>query len=229
MRFRFLLALGATLLLTACGADITPPTTFARLRVVHALASAPVVDVALDGTVIAAGVAFPASTSFGIIDGGAHTVSLVEPTTGRTIVSSTQEIATNTAFTLIALGDSAAPRFVTVADTFVAPAAGTGAVRFINASTTAGSVDVFLFGIADDDFQPTSPAFTNVGLGGTSPFLLVAAGAVVMGLTSSGTLQTQLVTDPVTLQVGELRTVVGVDAPIGRTPLGFLVLDDRRF
>ena len=108
------------------------------------------------------------------------------------------------------------------------PPAGTFRVRAVHAapSAPAGGVDVYVTD-PDADITLTSPNASDITFGQVLPYVESAVGTFQIRVTATGSKDVLIDTGPLTLDDGQVRTVVAVDAVGGGQPLNFLVLDDR--
>ena len=148
MRFRLatLLLSGSALVLAACDDDDddgpTQPTQTAQIRVVNASGAS--VDV-LSGTtsVTTALAANTGSTSCFTVPAGSSTTLAFRAAGGTTnLATVTQTLTANQRYTLVLTGTGATSTATLLADATTDPTTGNNAIRFVNATATAGDVHV---------------------------------------------------------------------------------------
>lgn len=176
-----LAALGLPLLLLGgCGSrddteDGTTATT-GQLRVVNALASGAAVDVHVDSSRVATGVAAGTASPTLTLAGGSHTVSIsIGNGLERNPLSLT--VASGSATTLVAWSSAADTiAYQALDDQPAAPPAGRTRLQVFDAARAAGSLDVHLSGTS----APLGEA-TRLATG------LIAGGTLTSGLVDAGT------------------------------------------
>jgi Domain of unknown function (DUF4397) len=185
------------------------------------------VDMQIDGRTVLTNIGFGAGASYQGTSSGNHTFEIFQTGTttnpffdgtltlssgDNTLVSS--NVFSNTAFTITVF-----------ADNNTLPASGGVKLRIINASSTVGSVDVYVF-------QPPAtiqgdPTIAGVQYKTASSYLPIAAGNYEVTMTQAGTLNPiQGLDDTYSLTAGQIRTLVILDSPSGGGPYRQLVLND---
>ena len=175
------LALGATLALVACDDDddIVSPQQTARVRVVNLNPNASSVGLFANGSAIGSNVAFgtAGATCVDVPIGQALTFRTAGSTSNLTSVQTTS-LTANQNYTIVLYGNNTTPQSAVLSDNGVtAPTAGNAAIRFFNASGTAGDIYV------------TSP---NGTLPGTANAANLAAGQATTTFGSYPTANTQI-------------------------------------
>lgn len=223
-----------TLLVADGDASVTVPdaNSGSDIRVAHASADAPNVDVTLDNAASAAvtNLAFKNATAYVNIAAGDHLVD-VAAAGGATVlndVAVTTELAGQySVYAVGAVGDSSLTLQVLPETTrAIATAA---QLQIVHASPSAGEVDIYLTETAD--ISDATPAFAGVAF---DPAALVSTGTfqVTPGdyyvtVTAAGT-DTAAIgpVGPITLEAGGIYTAVAVDADGGGLPPQLMLLDD---
>jgi hypothetical protein len=142
----------AALLLVGCDNDneVTLPGSAApgaKVRVIHASADAPNVNVIADGANIATDLAFKQATAFQDVAAGPVSVRVdgILPSGTVTVIGPVDlTLAASTAYSIVAIGDVSAIRPLVISDTAVPPSAGNVRARVVHAAPDAPAVDVYL-------------------------------------------------------------------------------------
>lgn len=221
------LALAALLAgaVTACGDDTTAPAATAELRVVHASADAPSVDVLVDGTAALSNVPFTAFSEYLSVPAGTRRLQVRASGTNTIVIDAGAPLAPGRQYTVVALNEVAMIEPLVLTDDNSAPAAGSVKVRLVHASPVAGAVDIYVTG-PNADLSMAAPTLAGVPFKGVSDYLEVPAGTYQIRVVPAGTKTVALDSGPVTLTAGQIRTVIAVDAPGGGAPVGAIVLPD---
>jgi hypothetical protein len=99
-------------------------------------------------------------------------------------------------------------------------------LRFVDASPTAGAVDVYIT-IPTADLTAVAPSFSNVAFQGFAGYADQPQGTFQLRVTSAGTKNIIADTGPLTFMAGQIRTAVLVNPPGTATePLGIVLLSD---
>lgn len=217
------LAAGAV---TACGDDATAPAQTADVRVVHASADAPSVDVLVDGAVALSDVPFKAFSDYLGVPAGTRRLQVRAAGTSTIVIDASAALDAGRQYTVIALNEVGMIEPLVLVDDNTSPAAGNVKVRLIHASPTAGPVDIYVTA-PNADLSTTAPTLSNVPFKAVSAYLEVPASTYQIRVVPAGTNSVALDSGPVTLDAGQIRTVIAVDAQGGGLPVGAIVLADR--
>jgi len=152
----------------------------AMVRVVHASPDAPAVDVWVNGAVAFSNAPFKGITGYAALDPASYKVQ-VTPTGASTpvVIDATLDLAADTDYTVVAVGQLAAIEPLVLVDNNSTPAAGKAHVRFVHASPDAPAVDIAVKG---------GPVlFSNVAFKGVGDYLPVDAGTYDLEVRLAGT------------------------------------------
>lgn len=199
------------------------------VRVVHAVADAPEVDVFLDGASTPAVdmLAFGNATGYLNVPEGTHTVTVAADADNSVVVIDEAEVTLNAgdSYTVMAVGslggDDIQPWVLMENRRSVATEA---KLNVAHASYSAGNVDIYL--TESDDISEATPALTNVPFMAASGSLSVAPGDYVISVTPTGTKTVAIGPLSVSLAAGGLYGVAAVDAQGGGAPLSVILMDD---
>jgi LPXTG-motif cell wall-anchored protein len=184
----------------------------ARVRVVHASPDAPAVDVWVNGSVAFSNAPFKGITDYAKLEPGSYQVQ-VTPTgaTEPIVIDATLDLATQTDYTVVAVGQLANIEPLVLVDNNSAPAPGKAHVRFVHASPDAPAVDIAVTG---------GPVlFSNVPFKGTGDYLPVAAGTYDLEARVAGTETVALSVPGVTLADGTVYTIFAMGLVEGEPAL----------
>jgi len=151
-------------LITGCSSDDTDKT---NVRIIHASADAPPVDIKLNGAVAAPGLDYPLSTGFVSINAGTYDVAVDAIVPGGNLegVISVEDIpfVKGQRYTVVAIGDVAdmsISEFV-AAESAATPAADEVAISVLHAATSVKGSNVDVYVTAPDaDIPGTGPNFS---------------------------------------------------------------------
>ncbi|HSC66059.1 MAG TPA: DUF4397 domain-containing protein [Cellvibrio sp.] len=197
----------------------------ARLRVVHASADAPAVDVLANNgaTPAVSNLAFPASTNYLNLPAATYNFKVVPTGTSTPVVINADvPLANGTDYTLLALGSLATiePLLLTDNNRKVATEA---KVRLVHASTLAANVDIYVVA-AGTSIANATPAFSNVPFKAETGYVSLAAGSYDVIITPTGT-KTEAIKATLAFANGMVYTAVARDGVSLTTPLGVIGLD----
>lgn len=213
--------------LTGSGAaEILDTATQASLRVVHASADAPNVDVIADDTVmLVSNLPFPEATPFLAVDPATYNVKVTAAgNPGAIVIDTDLTLDAGAAYDVLAVNELAAIEPLVLTDDY-RPVITEAKVRIVHASPTAQDVDIYITaqGAGIDDVEPTLAA---VPFKANTGFLSLAAGAYDVTVTPAGSKTPAIGPAAIAVNAGGIYTAIARDAVGGGTPLGLILLDD---
>lgn len=134
----------------------------ATVRFVHALPGGPAVDVMVDGSPVAQGLAFGAATEYAALPAGDHQVQVLPAGETTPLIDTTVTAEAAKAYIVAVLGTAQAPEAQVLEVNLDATTVGQARIRLLNAVPDAGELSV---GIAGGD-----NLFENVGFKATSDY-----------------------------------------------------------
>lgn len=225
------MSLTALALVAAVGAcsdddDSNGPNGSAYVRVVHASADAPNVDVRVDDVIVLSDVAFTVASGYLEVESGERNVK-VQPT-GTTVnaINADVDLENGAYYTVIAAGAVATIAPIVLEDDLSAPAAGNVKVRLVHAAPAAGNVDIYVTA-PGADINATAATLTNIPFGAASDYLAVPAGDYRVRITPTGTKTVAIDSGTLTLTAGMIRTAIALENDGGGAPLQAIVLEDE--
>ena len=195
------------------------------MRVVHASPDAPNVDVLLDDAKVLSDVPYLASSDYLATSAGDHNLKVNAAGTATTAIDADVTLADGTDYTVIASDLVAEITPIVLQDDNTAPAAGNARVRAIHGAPSAPAVDIYVTA-PGADLEAATPVLTGVEFGDVADYLEVPAGEYQVRVTPAGTKTVAIDSGALTLESGQVRTAIAVDAPGGGAPFDLLVLAD---
>ncbi|MEZ9536937.1 DUF4397 domain-containing protein [Shewanella sp. 10N.286.51.B8] len=199
------------------------------IRVVHAVADAPAVDVFLDGSMTPAidMLSFGQFAGYVNIPEGMHTVTVAADADNSVEVIKDAEVdlMLGASYSVLAVGS--------LSDNDISPwafaehtrrIATEARLNVIHASYSAGNVDVYLTPTAD--ISASEPALTDVPFKAASGSLSVAPGDYTVSVTVTGTKTVAIGPLPVSLAANGLYSVAAVDAENDTSMFSVILMDD---
>jgi hypothetical protein len=224
---RNLLALALVAALTAACGDGTGVNGEGRLRLVHLSPDTGPVDIVLDGDTVARGLAYGTASEYLDASAEGHTLQVSAAGTTNTLLDEDVNVADATDYTVMVADTAASLKLIVLTDDNSPPPAGKIKVRAVHASPHAGHVDVYVT-TPEDVLTGATPALTDVQFGQFSPYLDADEGTYRVRVTPKGRTDSLLIdSGDLSLQSGQVRTVIAVDAPGGGEPFSILMLSDR--
>lgn len=198
----------------------------ANLRVVHASADAPAVDVlANNGTTPAiSNLAFPDATDYLNLPAATYNFKVV-PTGTLTpaVINADVPLANGSSYTLLAVNQLSAIEPLLATDN-LRKVATEARIRLIHASTLAANVDIYVVATGASIANAT-PNFANVPFKGDTGYVSLAAGNYDVIITPTGT-KTEALKATLALSDGKIYTAIARDGTNLTTPLGVIGLDE---
>ena len=184
----------------------------ARVRVVHASPDAPAVDVWVNGAVAFSNAPFKGITDYAKLEPGTYQVQVTPTGASEPIViDASLDLATQTDYTVVAVGQLANIEPLVLVDNNAAPAPGKAHVRFVHASPDAPAVD-----IAVANGGPV--LFPNIPFKGVGDYLPVDAGTYDLEARLAGTETVALSVPGVALADGTVYTIFAMGLAGGGEP-----------
>jgi len=226
----WLIAAASLSVLAACGGDddpAPPPAkSEARLRVVHASADAPKVDVYLAGSKALSGVAYKDATSFLTVDAGKPEVIVTpEGATTPQVIKATLDLVANSYTTVVAVGSLAGGTVepLVITETATAPDSGKLKLRAGHASPAVPAVDIYVTA-PGADLASATPVVANAAYKAVSDALQIPAGDYRIRATLAGTKTVAYDSGTVSLAAGMDLVALAAPAASGNSPVSLLVL-----
>lgn len=197
----------------------------ARVRVVHASADAPAVDVLVDGNVAFQNLKFKDYTNYTPVPAGMRMLALNVAGTSTTALQLPFTLANGVSYTFYAFGklENYTLTIIGTGDDPVAPAMDSVKVRVVHGASTAPPVDIFV--TEPYAALPGAPLLSNVPFTAASHYLTVPAGAYQARIAPTGTKTVAIDSRRLQLTGGTVRTVVAIDGTDGKS-FELLVLND---
>lgn len=203
---------------------ITPQGPSSHLRVVQAVANAPIVELVVDSTPYLSGIGFRSSSGFLKVDAGTRRVRLFPNGSATPLLDHSFPIEFPRAYTLLATGVVGSVEAVVAPDTAPIPNAGEIKLRIIQAAPSAGTVDVYVTDQADP-IDTATPILEDVVFRGNTDYFTFPVGRYRIRLTAANT-KTVLLDLNQLFAERAMRTLVATDAAGGGTPVvGILLVD----
>jgi hypothetical protein len=203
------------------------PADVSWVRVIHASADAPAVDVLANGNLVFQGLKFKSFTEYTPVPRGSYTFSINLSGTNTTALKyGPVDLQGGNAYSFYALGKVSNKSLLIMGtgDDVMAPPAGMTKVRVVHGASTAPTVDVFA--TAPYAPLPASPALTGVPFPFAGPYLMVPAGAYQARVTPTGTKTVAIDSGRLPLMGGTVRTVIALDPAAAGGGFELLVLPD---
>jgi hypothetical protein len=214
------LALACTLLTVGlAGCSDSDSKSTASVRVLHASADAPAVDVAIDGKVELSGVSFQQGSGYLTVPAGTRELSLLVD--GEEVLSQSVDLDKNGSYSVIASNDVAELEFKVVNDTEFRDN-DVADVTVVHSATVVDGVDINV--TAPDAELPQVPTLAGVPFGADATLEDVAAGDYRVRIAPADT--STIAYDSGTLPIGGDVTVVAVNSTKGASPVSLLAWSD---
>lgn len=197
----------------------------ADLRVVHASADAPAVDVLANNgmTPAISNLAFPMATDYLNLPAATYNFKVVATgTLTPAVIDADVPLANGAQYSLLAVGSlmDIEPLLLMDNNRMVATEA---KVRLVHASTLAGNVDIYVVA-AGTSIANATPAFSNVPFKADTGYVSLAAGDYDVIITPTG-IKTEAIKATLSFANGMVYTAVARDGINLTTPLGVIGLD----
>ncbi len=211
----------ATLTLAACGGG--GGANPAKLRIVHASPDAPNVDAYYEGSKILTDAPYRAATAFMDVEPGLRTLTINPTGSSTSVISTTQNFASDRYYTVLAVNDVANIEPLIVEDNGAAPNPGQAKVRVVHAAPQAPTVDIYVTA-PGADLSTASPTLAKVPFKAVSGVLQIPASDYQIRVTPTGTKDPAYDSGSVPVAAGQDLVFVAVEQSMGLAPISLLVL-----
>ena len=213
-------------------ANVPGNASVAQVRIIDASPDAPGVDIYQGGGVLAYNLGLGTVTSYIPTSPAIYTINVDVTKTQQQLASTRGTFSANNQYTIL-VGDASVALQATVLTDQSTPApSGTIALRFIDQSTRAGAVDLYLIPTGSTILQ-VRPVLTNVTFATNTGYLNIPSGTYTLTALPTGTVPTAMTTNSITnpsavvYSGGSAKTVVLIDQPVVTVPgMQVLVVDD---
>ncbi len=197
----------------------------ARVRVVHASADAPEVDIAVDNSDVLTNAPFSVGSEYLLLPSDTYNIDVSASASSQSVINADLMFDTTTDYTIAAVNELAHIEALVLEDDNSHPAAGNIKVRLIHAAPSAGLVDIYITA-PGDDINSLSPTISNFDFKDNSDYLEVPAGDYRVRITLAGTKTVAIDTGTLSFTAGQIRTAFALDPAPGSSAFGVLLLSD---
>lgn len=150
---------------------------------------------------------------------------LYGPSPTDIITSGTHTLVKNSFYTFVTLGKTSSITLVTLADNGTAPASGGAGLRIVQASSSAGAVDIYVTAVAVP-LSGATPTLSDAGFGDITAYLPVPAAKDEIRVTPHGNPNDVLIDVTSALSGGGLYTAYALDPQSSTGKYSMLVTGD---
>jgi hypothetical protein len=206
--------------------DGNGPNGTSYVRVVHASADAPNVDVQVEDSTVLTNVPFAAASDYLEVPSGSRNIKVRGTGTTTNVINADVTLRDDSSYTVLAAGALASIAPIVLQDDRSAPAAGNVKVRLVHGAPAAGNVDIYVTA-PGADISGIAATLSDIPFGAASDYLEVPAGDYRVRITPTGTKTVAIDSGTLTLASGQIRTGIALEAAGGGTPLQAIILDDN--
>jgi len=194
-------ALSAIAFTTGCGSSSS------QVRLLNAMDGQTSINLVVDNSNLATGVAFGAASSYASVSSGSHTVEI--QANSATLFNQTLSLGSGNS---TVLATNSGPTIF--ADNKTTPSSGNIQIRAINASTSLGTSDVYVVapGI---DISTVNPTFSALAYSSASSYATLPAGSYQVEFAQAGSKTVLINSNALSFSAGQIRTIVALDNPSG--------------
>lgn len=196
-----------------------------RVRVVHASADAPAVDVLVDDATVLDAVPFGVGSSYLELLGGTYNIDVAADVSGAVVIDADLNLAAQTDYTVLAVNNLSQIEPLVLVDDNTLPAEGNIKLRLVHAAVNAGLVDVYITA-PGDDIASLEPNISDFAFKADSGYLEVPAGEYQVRITLADTKTVAIDTGALSLTAGIVRTAVALDPAPSSSEFTALLLVD---
>lgn len=193
-----------TIFLSSCSEDPLPAVTKSKIRVIHAAADAPAVNVNVDNATAFSALNYRSATAYAEVNSGERDIKVIAPSLSNAeVFGSKITFAENANYTVFAVGPVTGGKISAIlANDMNTSVAGKTKIRFAHMSPDAPTVDIRL---ADG-----TPLFANAGTKTVSSYIEATPGSISLKVTTPGGATTLFEFEPITVAAGQVFTAVAM-------------------
>ena len=212
----------------ALSLTVNAQTGSSWVRVVHASADAPNVDVAVNGNVVFEALPSKGFTAYTALPAGTHTIAVQVAGTGQTVLTDSITLQAGSWYTFYAMGKvSGGANPLQLRGTGDDSTAAQGQVRFRVVHAAAGAPAVDVYATAPySALGSSTPILREVPFGVGSGYFNVPGGLYQARVAVAGTRTVAISSMPLSLAGGTVRTIVAIDPVEPRGAFELLILPD---
>ncbi|MDX1696218.1 MAG: DUF4397 domain-containing protein [Ketobacteraceae bacterium] len=204
---------------------VTVDDARARVRVIHASADAPAVDVDVNDAEVLGDVTFGNASSYLKLLGDTYNVKVLAADSESAVINTDLTLDPRQDYSVLALNTLSEIEALVLADDNSAPAEGSVKVRLVHAASQAGLVDVYVTA-PGADIGAIDPTIEDFAFKEDSGYLEVPAGDYRVRVTLADTKTVAIDTGTLSLGAGIVRTAIALDPEPGGSEFGALLLED---
>jgi len=197
----------------------------ARVRVVHASADAPQVDISVDGAEVLGDVPFGVGSDYLKLLGDTYNIDVAASASSTSVINADLMFDSGMDYTIAAVNSLNNIEPLVLLDDNTPPAAGNVKVRLIHAAPSAGLVDIYITS-PGADISAINPAINDFNFKDNSGYLQVPEGDYRVRVTLANTKTVAIDTGTLSLSSGQIRTAFALDPVPGSSHFGVLLLSD---
>lgn len=218
-----LIAVASTLVACGGGSDSAPPAATAQVRVIHASADAPAVDVYAGNMKVLSNVPYKAASALLTVNAGMLPIKVTATGSDTAVISATLDLAKDTVTSVIALNTLAKIEPLVITESQMGPPAGQARLRVVHAAPAAPAVDVYITapGAA---IASANPTLSNVPFKGFSQGLDVAAGNYQVRVTTVGSKTVVFDSGTLPVTAGADLLALAIPQVNGTSPISLLLV-----
>lgn len=196
-----------------------------RVRVVHASADAPAVDVLVNDAVVLDAVPFGVASGYLELLAGTYNVDVAADASGAVVIDADLNLAAQTDYTVLAVNSLAQIEPLVLMDDNTLPADGNIKLRLVHAAINAGLVDIYITA-PGADISAIAPTVSDFAFKADTGYLEVPAGDYQVRVTLADTKTVAIDTGALSLAAGAVRTAVALDPAPSSSDFTALLLAD---
>jgi hypothetical protein len=207
--FAFLLLLSFVLAAGGCSSSSST-----KMRVMNAVPNEASLDALLDTASFATNIAYGNSSAYASTSSGSRNLQVEPSGTTDVIINTTLSVSSGASYTVVAANFSSQAAAITLTDDNSSPVSGNFKIRIVNAAPGLGTADVYIVA-PGTDLTSATPSVSSLAFESGSAYQSLAAGTYEVFFTLPGQKVTYIDSGPLSLNAGQVRTLVSLDSQSG--------------
>jgi hypothetical protein len=185
-----------------------------KIRVMNASPDIGSLNILIDGKNVSSSLSYPGFTDYLSVASGSRKLEVQTVSSTTDLVDQNVSVSSGGSTTVMLVNYASDLSVLTLTDDNTAPTSGNFKMRIVNASPTLGPMDVYIVP-QGENITNVNATITSLAFKSASPYQTLTAGAYEVYFTLPNTKSVYIPTGPLTLESGQIRTVVAINGTGG--------------
>ena len=193
---------------TGCG------STTAKVRVINASPGEGSISSTVAGTSVASNLAYATASGYTSVSSGSVSLQVQQSDSSTSVIDQSITLTSNNNYTVLVTGYSTSVAAVTLTDNDASPSSGNVSLRIVHAAPALSAVDVYVVA-PGTSLSSVSPTVSSLSFESASGYLSIPSGSYEVYFALTGEKLASIDSGPLTLNAGDVDSVVALDGSAG--------------